>query len=290
VALGLLAAGLMLAPVPAASADRILQSFRAGRLILDLTIAQCRSSECAIEVRLRRDKYVADRVALPVTAGSQRAEAETTDLLWGADRGGKAWATGVESDYVSTAARLLWLTSSAPALLVSQRYGFEHLKRNHLLLVPRAGKLVVAWQAEEGAGPTWSAAQIVGSPDRQEIVYLHGFFEPEEDMTERLDAVRLSWNAATAGVQETALPARTTPLYLLDLGIYDSAALARQARYASTCLSPYWILDAGRFRAGTSGKALLGMLYATRTAANAAARSVQRCQPGADARVLTAKP
>jgi hypothetical protein len=284
------AAGLMLVPVPAASADRILQSFRAGRLILDFTIAECRSSECPIEVRLRTDKRVVDRVALPVTAGSQRATPETTDLLWGADQGGKAWATGVESDYVSTAARLLRLTSRTPALLISQRYGFEHLKRNHLLLVPRAGKLVVVWQAEEGAGPTWSATQIVGGADRQAIVHWHGFYQPDEDEAERLDAVRLSWNAAAARVRETAVPARTMPLYLLDLGIHDSAALARQARYENTCLSPYWVLDAGRFRAGATGKALLGMLYATRAAANEAARSAARCLPGAHARVLTVTP
>ena len=280
----------MLVPVPAASADRILQSFRAGRLILDLTIAECRSSECPIEVRLRTDKRVVDRIALPVAASSQRATAETTDLLWGADPGDKAWATGVESDYVSTAARLLRLTSRTPALLVSQRYGFEHLKRNHLLLVPRGGKLVVAWQAEEGAGPTWSATQIVGSPNRQEIFYLHGFYQPDEDEAERLEAVDLSWNAAATRVRGTPLPARTMPLYLLDLGIHASAALARQARYENACLSPYWVLDAGRFRAGATGKALLGMLYATRTAANEAARSAERCLPGAHARVLTVTP
>jgi hypothetical protein len=51
------AAGLMLAPVPAASADRILQSFRAGRLILDLTIATRRpvqpSDACQVPMRAR---------------------------------------------------------------------------------------------------------------------------------------------------------------------------------------------------------------------------------------------
>ena len=280
----------MLVPVPAASADRILQSFRAGRLILDLAIAQCRSSECPIEVRLHIDKRVVDRVALPVTAGSQRAEAETTDLQWGADPGRKAWATGVETNYVSTAALLLRLTSRTPALLVSQRYGFEHLKRNHMLLVPRAGKLVVAWQAEEGAGPTWSATQVIGEPGRQEIVYFHGFAEPEEDMAERLGAVGLSWNAATARVQETPLPAPTMPLYLLDLGTHDTAAQARQARTANTCQSYYWVLDAGSFRADATGEALLGMLYATRLAADQAARSAERCLPGAHARVLNVTP
>jgi hypothetical protein len=280
----------MLAPVRAAPAERVLQTFRAGRLILDLAIAECRSSECPIEIRLRSDKRGIDRVTLPVAARSQRVTVEATDSLWGADPGGKAWATGEENSYVATAARLLQLAPRTPALLVRQLYGFEHLKRNHLLLVPGAGKLLVAWMAQEGAGPTWSATQVIGGPGRQEIVYFHGFSEPEEDLPERLDAVRLSWNADTARVHETTLPARTMPLYLLDLGIHDSAALARQARAANDCLSPYWVLDAGRFRAGATGKAVLGMLYATRTAANEAARSAERCLPGAHARVLTVTP
>src|SRR5262249_29254348 len=159
-----------------------------------------------------------------------------------------------------------------------------------LLLVPRAGKLVAAWKAEEGAGPTWSATQIVRSPDRQEIVYFNGFFDPTEDAVERLDVVRLTWNSRAARVRETTLPTRTTPLYLLDLGTHDPAEQARQARAANTCLWSYRVLDAGRFRAGASGKALIGMLYATRAAADQAARSVRRCLPGAKARVVTVAP
>jgi hypothetical protein len=285
---GLLAAGLMLVPVPAASADRVLQTFRADGLVLELAIAECRSSECPIEVRLRRDRRVVDRVALPFAASSQRASIELVDTIWGADAGRKAWATGEENNYVSTAARPLRIAPRTTALLVSQLAGFDHLKRNHLLLVPRAGKLVVAWEGREGAGPTWSATEIVGSPgsDRQEVAYFYGFFDPTEVAFERLDVIRLSWNAAAARVRQTPLPARSMPLYLLDLGTHDTAAQAREARAANTCLSPYWVLDAGRFRAGAGRSALVGALYATRTAADRAARSVRRCLPGVTASVV----
>jgi len=286
--IGSLAAGLMLGPVPAASADRVLQTFRADGFVLELAIAKCRKSECPIEVRLRTGGRVIDRVTLPYAAYSQRASLEPVDTIWGADAGRKAWATGVEYNYVSTAARLLRMSPHTPALLVSQRGGFEHPKRNHLLLVPRAGKLTVAWKVQEGSGPTWSATQIVGSPDRGEIVYLDGFFYSTDDTAERLNAVRLSWDSATARVQETPLPAPTMPLYLLDLGTHATIAEAREARAADTCLLGYWVLDAGRFRAGADGKALLGMLYATRAAAEQAARSVQECHP--DARVVTLTP
>jgi hypothetical protein len=282
------AAGLMLIPVPAASIDRVLETFRADRFVLDLAIAECRSSECPIQVRLRTGGRIVDRVAVPFAAHSQRATAVTTDAHWRADTSRKAWATGEENSYVATTARLLQLAPRTPALLVSQLAGFEHLKRNHVLIVPRAGKLVVAWKAQEGAGPTWSATEIIGSSDQQEIVHFYGFFYPAEDETESLDVVHLSWKVAR--VQETPLPAPTMPLYLLDLGTHDTAMQARQARTANTCLSPHWVLDAGRFHAGAGGKAVIGTLYATRAAADQAARIVRQCLPGVNARVITITP
>ena len=284
---GLLAAAMTLVPVPAASADRVLQTFHADRVVLDLALAKCRSSECSIQVRLRRANRVIDRVTLPNAASSQRIRAETTDALWGADAGRKAWATGEEADYVSTAARLLRIAPQTTALLVSQRSGFEHLKRNHLLLVPRDGKLVVAWEAGEGQGPTWSATQIIGSSaDRQQVVYFHGFYDFEEDTVDRLDVLLLSFDVGSARVRETALPTRTMPLYLLNLGIHETAALAREARSAEPyCLTAHWVLDASRFRAGVSGKAIVGSLYPTRAAAEEAARVVKTCLPDVTATV-----
>ena len=286
--IGLLAAGLMLVPVPAA-ADRVLQTFHADRFVLDLAIAKCRSSECPIQVRLRKANRVVDRVTLLVAAGSQRAKAEIVDTVWGADVGRRAWATGEENSYVSTAARLLRLAPRTTGLLVSQQYGFEHLKRNHVVILPRAGKLTIAWKAVEGAGPTWSATQIIGSsPDRREIVYFRGFYDFDEDAADRLDAVRLTFHATSARLRETALPTRTMPLYLLNLGIHETVAQAREARSADPyCLTSHWVLDASRFRADASGKAIVGSLYATRSAAEEAARSAKSCLPDVTAAVET---
>jgi hypothetical protein len=286
--LGLAMTGLITrdasAQATAARAGRVvvLQTFGAGQFAFDLAIAQCRRSECPIEIRLRSGGRVVDRVSLPVAARSQRAKAESVDAVWGADAGVKAWATGEENSYVSTAARLLRLSPQTTALLVSQHYGFEHLKRSHLVILPRAGKLTIAWKAKEGAGPTWSSTHIIGSAGgTQEIVYLHGFSEPEEDAADRLDVVRLRWDGASARLREVALPARGRPLYLLDLGTHDTAAQARQARSANSCLSAYWVLDASRFRTVEGGKAIVGMLYASRALAEKAASAVKTCQPDA---------
>src|SRR5205814_5448086 len=111
----------------------------------------------------------------------------------------------------------------------------------------RAGKLVVAWEAGESQGPTWSATQIIGSDDRQEVVYFHGFYDPDEDTAERVDAVRLGFDGASARLRETALPTRTMPLHLLNLGIHETIAEARVARSADPyCLTAHWVLDASR--------------------------------------------
>jgi len=172
--IGLLVAGLMLVAVPTASADRVLQTFRAGQFVLDLAIAECRSSECPIKVRLRTGGRVINRVTLPVAASSQRATAEPVDTIWGADAGRKAWATGKENNYVSTAARLLQLDPRTPALLASQRYGFEHVKRNHLLLgrAPVSSSLLEGGKRARGrpGAPrkSWASPGATG----QEVAYI----------------------------------------------------------------------------------------------------------------------
>jgi hypothetical protein len=78
------------------------------------------------------------------------------------------------------------------------------------------------------------------------------------------------------------------PLYLLNLGIHETVAQAREARSANAyCLTPYSILDGSRFHAGASGKAIVGGLYATRASAEEAARSAKSCLPGVTASVET---
>ena len=103
-----------------------------------------------------------------------------------------------------------------------------------------------------------------------------------------LDAVRLSFDAASARLREIALPTRTMPLYLLNLGIHESVAQARAARSEFPyCLTAHWILDASRFRADASGRAIIGSLYASRAAAEKAARSAKSCLPDVTAAVET---
>ena len=242
-----------------------------------------------MQIWLRRQGKVADRFTLPVSAHTQRATRETVNSVWGADAGLKAWATGVESRYVSTVGRTATVAPGKTGLLVTQNFGFEHRKRAHVFLLPNGGKLAAAWSYQEGSGPTWTSTELIPTNAKgiQDIVHFRGFRDPSEDMPERLDVMRVSWDAASAGLRETPLPDRATPLYLLSVGTYPGMADARRARLANGyCLGAYWVLDAARFPALPGGKAVMGRIYKRREAADAEARSVKECLPAVAPSVL----
>lgn len=282
--------GQLVSPVygkPAAPAGappekpRVLQTFHAGHFDFDLTMLPCRLHECPIQVRLLAAGRVVDHLALPVPASSQRVKAEFVDQDWGADPGLKAWRSGFESEYVATVGRLLTLTPQVTGLLVSQRYGFEHVKRAHLLVLPRRGKLRVIWKAVEGEGPTWSATRVLpGATAGQDIGYFQGFFDPDGDAPGRFEAARLRWDGTTASLQETPLPDRAMPLYVLSLGDYESVAKAREARFTyASCLSSYWVLDGGAFRGMSHTRPFVGKVYPRRSQAEEAAHNAKSCLP-----------
>jgi hypothetical protein len=174
-------------------------------------------------------------------------------------------------------------------LLVTQNFGFEHRKRAHVFLLPSDGKLAAVWSHEEESGPTWTSTEVIPSNTKgiQDIVHFRVFGEPAEDLPERLDVMRLSWDAASADLRETPLPDRTTPLYLASVGTYPSMSDARRARLANGyCLGADWVLEAARFPALSGGKAVLARIFTRREAADAAARSVKECLPAVASSVL----
>jgi hypothetical protein len=267
----------------------VLQKFLADRYAFDLVIAPCRSEECPVQVWLRQQGKIADRFTLDVSAHTQRSQPETVDAAWGADVGLTAWATGVETRYVSTVGRTATVAPGKTGVLVTQNFGFEHRKRGHVFLLPSDGKLVAAWSYQDASGPTWSKTEIV--PDNtkgiQDIILFRGFRDPAEDIPERLEVLRLTGEASGAALRETHLPDRERPLYLLQVGSYPTPAEARHARLANGyCLGAYWVLDAARFPGMSGGHAILGRIYTRREAADVEGRTVKECLPSVTASVL----
>jgi hypothetical protein len=261
----------------------VMQAFHAGRFDLDLVVTKCNLHQCPIEVRLFDAGRVVDHLAIPVAAHTRVFRPEPVDQDWGAEPGLKASRFGVQDDhdYVSTVGRLVTLAPQVIGLLVSQRYGFEPRKRQHVLVLLRQGKLRVTWKAEEGDGPTWSAAQpIADSSERGDIAYLHGVLDPTDSVAEHIDVTRLSWDAAAGRLRQTALPDPATPLYVLSVAPYENFAGARQERSSySFCLSSYWVLDRSALPGASHPGAVIGRIYARRSWAEAAARQVKSCLP-----------
>jgi hypothetical protein len=258
-------AGVQFAPAAAAAGGNsvVLRTFHPGDLALDLAIARCRSSECPVQVRLLRQGRVVDRVTLPVAADSQQLA-------------------------VQTDARVLTVAPRTAGLLVTQTFGSDQPRAQyHLFILPRDGKLRVVWKVEADQS---SPIEIVpgSAHEGQDIVYFHGVDETDENGPDRLDVVRLSWDAASLSFRETPLPDRATPLYLLNLGVYATIAQARRVwldNYYSCPLT--WILDARRFPGvGRGGEAIIGMLYVSRASAEEAARTGKECVPSATPSVL----
>jgi hypothetical protein len=235
---------------PVEARQGVLESLPASNPRFELAIDNCANGLCPVQVRLLDAGKIVDIAGLPVAAHSQQVRPEDVTSLWGADLGLTAWASGDRGAYVSTAVRLVQLTSQTTALLVTQRHGYEHLKRDHVLLAPADGKLKTLWSAKEPDGTTWSATRIVPSPGGpgEAVVHISGFFYPVENLPDKLQVKSIQWDSAAGRIREDILPSARMPLFVLNAGLYDNVVEARKARtHNDQCLGSYFVLDTSPF-------------------------------------------
>ena len=249
------------APASAGAQYQSLQRFDALKGVFDLGIAPCNADGCAIEVRWIENNKLVSYLAMPVRAANHETQKEVTDLNWGADNGLQAWATGEESAYVSTVARLVKLDKDSEGLLVSQLFGFDHLKRLHRLIVLRDSKLVVAWDFNESAGPTWSATTLLGAGTAQHIALFSSFSNydtPNEP--DRVSVTRLVWDGS-AGKMVPELGGKVA--LALVAGRYPSPAEARKFKSADKngCVASYRVLSSGAVNITPANQVVLAALY-----------------------------
>lgn len=260
----------------------VLQTLHAGSVALDLTMLPCHEHACPIQVRLIEGARVVDHVTLPIPASSQYIKGEAVDDDWGADPGLRAWRSGFEGDYVATAARLVTLAPQTPAVLVTQRQGFDPVKREHVIVLLRHGRLRMVWKAPDAPG-AWSQTLVLSGS----VAYFRGVRDLGEGHVDRLDAFRLRWDSATGRMRATPLPDRHMPLYLMEAGGYASTGEAREGFSSqSFCLAPYWVLDASAFPLPSRAVVLIGKLYTRRSLAEAAAEQVKTCLPSFEPTVV----
>jgi hypothetical protein len=284
----LLIAGLVFPASNELSRRIVLSTFKVepqGNLQYELSIAPCRDTQCAFEVRLLNGASIiagldlnwmkAHGPAVKVNADESSGAGDPLE----APKQIIAWSTGEEKDNVSTVARAVRLTPRLNGLLIDQRAGFDLLKRHHDLVVALGGKLVHAWTDEEGPGPTWSTVVIAGSGPNapQQILAFTGFRQPSNDLPDRLHFRAYQWNPNANKLEsaENGAP----PIYAVIAGKFKSAAEARAAQAQSDCLNTFWVLKSDAFLKLEPGSFVLAAVSTKRPLALAKSTAVRACAP-----------
>jgi hypothetical protein len=131
-----------------------------------VAVGNCRDESCAIVVHLAKDGRDIDHKQLSWKVSAARFELTELSAGDGAgdplnpDKSIPAWTAGEESDATTLAIRPIHLTATLRGILLDQRVGFEHVKRQHTIIAALNGKLRVLWAASDGSGPTYSTPRL----------------------------------------------------------------------------------------------------------------------------------
>jgi len=159
------------------------------------------------------------------------------------------------NSYVSTAARLLRLGPQTTGLLVSQRYGFEASQAHDLLILAARRKTHHCVEGGRGIGAQLERHTDPCDPRPARELSISMAFSTPTRTPRALDAVRLSFHAASGRLRETACPLASMPLYL---SISESTRPSRKpsgrASANAYCLTPIAGSRRGRFSCRCSGK------------------------------------
>lgn len=277
---------------PSAIAGRkTLESLAVGAYSYDLALGSCENDRCPFEVVLRSSRGLLDRFTLPIAAYSDEASAEPVDAVWGAEPGMHAWSTGSEQRYVGVAMRAVKLGPSVDGVLVTQRYGFEQLRRLHLVLAREGDKLHRVWSAEEGQGPRWSATALMPEVDgSQPIAYWIGALSTANSEPDRISVQKLTWDTAAKDLVASGLPNASTPLFVTVAGAYGSPAQAHAARDAKgDCLANFFVLATTEYPVSAKGKAVVAVVDVSRSRAEALAAATVQCGVSSRVSIIDAR-
>jgi hypothetical protein len=232
-------------------------------------------------VRLLRGKTLLSSVHLDWVKANGPATKDTVDESSGAgdplrpDTDQTAWSTGAEKESVSTVARRVRLTPELTGLLIDRRAGFDVLKRHHDLYVAVNRKLVLAWNDEDGPGPSWSTVALSGpgKDGSQDIFSFRGFRSPSSTDPDRLSLSIYHWNAS----QNKLVERQRSEASAVIAGTYESAAKAREVQNGASCLDSFWVLRSEGFSRLTPGKFVLAAVSGRKELAEKKADEIRTC-------------
>ena len=253
----------------------------------------CGATRCPIEVRLRDDDSIYDTVQFNECVNAQQPVRSKEDWILGVgdplqpEKGIRVWDTGYEYFIVWVQARPIDLTADRRGMLLHIIGGYEHVWRNHYLLVARDDRLDLAWSAREIAGVGLVAidlADIDGS-GYPEILHFYGSImghvhEPSGEMLGDVEAAVYRWNEGTRKIEEVSLADAGLPIYASVGGMFDSVAAVMDASSSSaSCLWLYYPLPTDQFPELEPGKFILAKFTWDRALAE---KQLDACNPNGD--------
>jgi len=215
-------------------------------LSVDLVRQGCQT-ECALAIASRGDAASLLGLNWPLPVGSPRSTrglSTPDDVFALAESGtGRFWSIGEEEAEVTVGITPL---AAEARILLDGEAGFEHVKRFHALLALRNGRWVTLWSRDDAPGPHHTAVAVSTTASVERLVYLDAFFDPDDGSADRLDARDLVFDGSGTSVTERSASADGSPVYVLPLQEFSTAASAKQAR-ANACLASTLALAVLRF-------------------------------------------
>jgi hypothetical protein len=237
-----------------------LEHFETKKGAFELGMAPCTAEGCAFEVRWLEASKPVSSIAMPNLATTQDVQKGTANLNMGVGPDLPAWSFSEDGYFLTTIARTIMLDAETVGLLLTQYYGWDHVKRLHRLVVPHNGNLVMVWDFDESAGPTWSASVVVAKSVGQMALFWgfdNGHVPSDAD---RLSVTLLKWdNTKWKFIPELGKKVAT----LLTLGNFNTPGDARKFRQSDTkgCVSPYWVLSSDTIKILPQGHGVLGKVF-----------------------------
>ncbi|HYK36824.1 hypothetical protein [Alloacidobacterium sp.] len=184
------------------------------------------------------------------------------------------WSSGDEESETTLAIFPFRLAQGLDGILIDQRYGFEHVKRRHVLLGAKNNKLIELWKGTEGAGPTYSTTAAVNIAGGREALLFYNFFSnPVNDAPDKLRIQALAYDAATG----TMAP-YSTEFSVLAIGPFRTIADARKQYAAKNSCSPWlWVLPAKEFEKPAGSGYVLATVASTSEIAKSIKAEARKC-------------
>lgn len=217
------------------------------------------------------------------------ASVHSVPYILGGDRGSQSWTTDDEHCDVGISARLVSLSASESALLLTQAAGYEYRYSRHDVYVVQAGHLRKLWSfhEDETAVDRSSTTAISGRrPDVQDIAFIH-VRRDVDGVAQHVASQRLRFDPTRSELVATSLPDAMAPIFTLVVGAIQDPAAAWTLD--QECRSELVLLTSKLLPGETTPDYFFGALFARQEDAALALGQVRSCAGAVRAELVVQK-